>query len=346
MILDQIIESYHSDTLKKTHTHTWNPPFHPMSGNALRMEILLHFTMWDIATNVKALGGSGEKLPMGETVPSFSSLIFPEFLMPRTSGNESLSFRTGSGGLFSWKQQTGVWLTVANVLPIWLYSQARSWYWFSFLLLCFGCVLLASSPGGSPFSQRNSKRKCRISAVKVLIRSGHNFNQTRDIPLVSVTICQMWQITPIFRNQEHHPMILSEQSGIAFVGLPGSLLTHRPLNMTVCLKDVFVFPLRRTCFRFFWGSFVFCWSASLQLFWIIFSWILCFESRTYKARGRIGIINFQWHKDFFIAVVKKKVRQSTTLEKIGIPTISYTHMNIYKLYNILYIYIYIYICRL
>lgn len=120
MILDQIIESYHSDTLKKKHTHTWNPPFHPMSGNALRMEILLPFTMWDIATNVKALGGSGEKLPMGDLTGNcacFFHWYSQNSWCQELQGMRVYHFRPGSSGLFSWKQQTGVWLTVANVLP-------------------------------------------------------------------------------------------------------------------------------------------------------------------------------------------------------------------------------------
>ena len=67
---------------------------------------------------MKALGGSGEKLPMGETVPSFSSLIFPEFLMPRTSGNESLIFPTRKQWPdFSWKQQTGVFFDSCERTP-------------------------------------------------------------------------------------------------------------------------------------------------------------------------------------------------------------------------------------
>lgn len=148
---------------------------------------------------------------MGETVPSFCSLIFPELLMPRTSGNESLIFRTRIGGLFSWKQQTGVFFDSCERTPN-LAVFARE-----VLILIF-------------FSQRNSKRKCNISAVKVLIRSGHNLNQTRDIPLVSVTICQMWQITPIFPNQEHHPIDSFRTKSYCFCGIAGSLLTHRPLD--------------------------------------------------------------------------------------------------------------------
>lgn len=123
------------------------------------------------------------------------------------SDPEAVAFFHGSNKLeFDWQLRT--------YSPIWLYSHVRSWYWFS-------------------FSQRNSKRKFLISAVKVLIRSGHNLNQTRDIPLVSVTICQMWQITPIFRNQEKPSNDSFRTKWYCFCGIARSPLypqTPRPLK--------------------------------------------------------------------------------------------------------------------
>lgn len=117
--------------------------------------------------------------------------------------------------------------------------------------------------------------------------------------------------------------------------------------MTVCLADVFVFPiLEGHVFSLLLGFVCFLLIRFPPTVFASFSLgFLCFESSTYKARGRIGRINFQLHKDFFIAVVKKKWDNPTTLEKIGIPTISYTHMYIYisYYYNILHIYIFTFV---
>lgn len=149
-----------------------------------------------------------------EIVPVFFHWYSQNSWCQELQGMRVYHFRPGSSGLFSWKQQTGVWLTVANVLPN-LAVFARE-----VLILIF-------------FSQRNSKRKFLISAVKVLIRSGHNLNQTRDIPLVSVTICQMWQITPIFRNQEKPSNDSFRTRWYCFCGIARSPLypqTPRPLK--------------------------------------------------------------------------------------------------------------------
>ena len=135
-------------------------------------------------------GGSGAKLPMGET-------------MPRTSVEwDRLSFPTRKQWPFfmGW-QQTGVFLWQLRT-----YSR-------------FGCI----RTWGPDIDFRSVSETQRESAIclqlKVLIRSGHNLNQTRDIPLVSVTICQMWQITPIFPNQEHHPIDSFRTKSYCFCGI-------------------------------------------------------------------------------------------------------------------------------
>lgn len=83
--------------------------------------------------------------------------------------------------------------------------------------------------------------------------------------------------------------------------------------MTVCLADVFVFPILEghvLAFVFFADR------LPRQLFldhFLLDSWVS--NPRTFKKRVIIGRINFQLHKDFFIAVVKKKVSVNPQLWK-------------------------------